>query len=178
MSELKMSVARYQKTKEARLANEVINFNVYNVAMPCEIVAHYPYGTKIETVRIAHDLPKETPCAPPVTCTKLDAAQVSTHLNFQPVPYLSQGSWKVSLNQVVEVLEAVGTFLFETWKYWGLQPAKALKQGDTAIIFVGDEPQACEVLTATKGIDKSLCRVLIAGHAEWVKVAQIYTLPK
>jgi hypothetical protein len=176
--QLLVTTARYQKTREARLAQEPINFNVYNVELPYGIVAHYPYGTQIADVRAFHELPKETAVKAPTTCSKLNEVQVSTHLNFQPVPMLSQGANIATLPQIVGLLESFFNALSDIWRLWNLQAAKALKQGDTAIIFIGDEPQACEVLTATKGIDKTVCRILVVDSPTWVKTTELYTLSK
>lgn len=177
--QLSVTTARYQKTREARQAQEPINFNCYNVELPISVTIHYPYGTLIADVRTYHDLPRETYAIAPKTCEKLNQVQVLHHPNFQAVPTVRQaGAYIGTLTEIAQMFEAFAAFLSHTWKMWDLQPAKAVKQGDTAIIFIGDEPQACEVLTATKGIDKSLCRVLVVDSPTWVKTAELYTLSK
>lgn len=177
--QLSVATARYQKTREARQAQEPINFNVYNVELPISVTVHYPYGTTIADVRTFHELPRETYAAAPKTCEKLNQVQVLHHANFQSVPTVRQaGAYIGTLTEIAQMFEAFGAYLAHTYKMWNLQAAKALKQGDAAIIFIGDEPQACEVLTATKGIDKSLCRVLVVDSPTWVKTTELYTLSK
>lgn len=167
---------RYQKTREAREAKEPINFNCYNVELPISVVVHYPYGTLAADMREFHGLDKGTPIKSPNTVQKLNEVQIKHHANFQAVPTVRQaGAYVGTLPQVLEVLERFAAFLSHTWKMWELKPVTALKQGDKVITFVGDEPTICEVISPTKGIDKTACRVLAVGHTAWLKTTELYT---
>lgn len=177
--QLSVTTARYQKTREARQAQEPINFNVYNVELPISVTVHYPYGTLIADVRTFHELPRETYAKPPKTCEKLNEVQVLHHANFQSVPTVRQaGAYIGTLTEIAQIFEAFGAYLAHTYRMWNLKPVTALKQGDKVITFVGDEPTICEVISPTKGIDKTVCRVLAVGHTAWLKTTELYTLSK